>query len=191
MNKTQKSLLSLKLSCNLSIRIPPNMASRSDGIRWSACTSPWSSMLPRASGCSWPGCSLSLLVSFPEQPVSSTLGRAFPLSLAGTAISWSHHLPSSVLVHDLIPGELVFYTFLREKAPGEKIFAASHLWESIFLLPSHLKDKLAECKILGLTLSGGFCRVVFGVIFEGASGISHPDAACEPSGSRGGLFSVF
>lgn len=85
----------------------------------------------------------------------------------------------------------MFYTFLREKAPGEKIFAASHLWESIFLLPSHLKDKLAECKILGLTLLGGFCRVVFGVIFEGASGISHPDATCGPSGSRWGLFSVF
>lgn len=83
----------------------------------------------------------------------------------------------------------MFYTFLREKAPGEKIFAASHLWESIFLLPSHLKDKLAECKILGLTLF--LCRVVFGVIFEGASGISHLDATCGPSGSRWGLFSVF
>lgn len=166
------------------------MASRSDGIRWSTCTSPWSSMLPRASGCSWPGCSLSLLVSFPEHCFQHP-GKSLP-SLPGWDCYFLESPPSFLCVGPLPhPGRAMFYTFLREKAPGEKIFAASHLWESIFLLPSHLKDKLAECKILGLTLLGGFGRVVFGVIFEGASGISHPDATCGPSGSRWGLFSVF
>lgn len=69
----------------------------------------------------------------------------------------------------------------RERVRGEKIFEISWMWENIFILPSHLKDKLVECKILGLQIIFlkhvkilFLCPMIFSIIFEKSGHILLP-----------------
>lgn len=62
-----------------------------------------------------------------------------------------------------------------------EIFEISLMWESIFIVPSHLEDKLVECKILDLNIIflknvkiSFLCLVIFSVIFDKSSGILIP-----------------